>query len=206
MPTGLSWFYRWSPLGGILFVIGALAVALSPAGGETGETAAEVFRFADGKDAWFAAAALFALAALPLLGCFVTGIYLRLQHAGASAEAVLALIGGVAFALLFFLAVVIWVAPLFDVPDGQAAQVAQGWAYLAIDDIGWVALGGAGVGAGLMAIAASIGAIRAKAVRPWLGGIGVVLGGLSFATITFLGIFAWLIWIAVVAVALLVRR
>jgi hypothetical protein len=201
-----SWFQRWSPLGGLLFVIGAVAVAITPAGGETGETAAEVVNFAAGKEAWFIGAMLFALGALPLLGCFAAGLYLRLQQAGANAEAVLALIGGAFFALLFFVAVTIWMAPLVDVPEGRAAQLTQASAYLTIDDIGWVALGGAGVGAGLLAIAASLGALRAGAVPSWLGWVGVVLGVASFATVTFVGMFAWVVWIAVVSAGLLVRR
>jgi hypothetical protein len=198
-----SWFQRWSPLGGLLFVIGAVALALTPAGDETGETAASVVRFAEGRDAWLVVANLFALAALPLLGCFVTGIYVRLQRAGAATEAVVALVSGVSFALLFFLAIVIWTAPLVDLPDGTAARLALGSTYLAIDDIGWVALAGAGIGAGVMAIAASLGALRLGAVPSWAGWLGVVLGVLSFGTFAFLGLFAWLAWILVASAGLL---
>jgi hypothetical protein len=151
----------------------------------------EVVSFAAGKEAWFIGAMLFALGALPLLGCFAAGLYLRLQQAGANAKAVLALIGGAFFALLFFVAVTIWMAPLVDVPEGRVAQLAQASTYLTIDDIGWVALGGGGVGAGLMVIAASLGALRAGAVPSWLGWVGVVFGVASFATITFFGMFAW---------------
>jgi hypothetical protein len=201
-----SWFQRWSPLGGLLFVIGALAVAFSPAAGETGETAAETVRFADGKGAWLIVAMVFALAALPLVGSFAVGMAGRLQRLGAGTEAAFVVIGGAAFALLFFVAITIWLAPLADMPDARAAALAQASAYLAIDDIGWVLFGGAGVAAGVMAIAASLGAMRNGAIPAWLGWIGVVLGVASFATVTFFGIFAWLVWIAFASVALLVRR
>jgi hypothetical protein len=202
--AGASWFQRWSPLAGLLFVLGALGIAFSPAGGETGETAAEVVSFADAKDVWIVTALLFALASLPLLGCFVTGVYLRLQRAGATTEAALTLVSGGLFAMLFFLAVVVFTAPLADMPDGRAAQLAQASTFLAIDDIGWFALGGAGVAIGVMAIAASLGARRAGAVPSWAAWAGVVLGVLSFGSVAFLGLFAWVAWIAIASVGLLV--
>lgn len=92
--SGASWLERWSPLGGLLFVIGAVALALSPAGGETGETAAEVVSFARSNDAWMVAASIFGLAALVLTAWFVAGLYTRLRKVGTSTEAVLALVGG----------------------------------------------------------------------------------------------------------------
>jgi hypothetical protein len=117
---------------------------------------------------------------------------------------VLTLISGICFALLFFLALVIWTAPLVDLPSDSAARLAHGETYLTIDDIGWVALGGAGIGAGVMAIAASLGALRVGAVPKWAGWLGVVFGALSFGTVMFLGIFAWLAWIVVASSGLLV--
>lgn len=203
--SGASWLERWSPLGGLLFVIGAVALALSPAGGETGETAAEVVSFARSNDAWMVVASIFGLAALVLTAWFVAGLYTRLRKAGTITEAVLALVGGVAFSLLFFVALTIWSAPLIDIEQDEAMALAQASAFLTIDDVGWVALGGAGIGAGLMAIAASLGALRAQVVPAWAGWLGVALGVASFATVTFVGIFAWLAWMLVVSVGLLAK-
>ena len=203
--SGAFWIERWSPLSGLLFVIGAVALALTPAGDDTGETAAEVVSFARSNDAWMAVAAVFALVALVLTGWFVAGLYARLRNAGSGTEAVLALIGGVAFCLLFFRALTIWSTPLIDIEKDETTALAQAATYLTIDDIGWVALGGAGVGAGLMAIAASLGALRAQWVPAWAGWVGVALGVASFATITFVGMFAWLAWIVAASVVLLAR-
>ena len=97
-----SWIERWSPIGGLLFVVGAVVVALTPAGDDTGETVAEVVRFARDNDDWMAVALVFALASLLLLGWFVTGLYLRLRNAGARREAILAFVGGMILTLLFF--------------------------------------------------------------------------------------------------------
>ena len=57
-----SWLERWSPIGGILFVIGAIALAFTPAGDDVGETAAEVVQFARDNEDWMVVAMLFALA------------------------------------------------------------------------------------------------------------------------------------------------
>jgi hypothetical protein len=150
-------------------------------------------------------ASIFGLAALVLTAWFVAGLYTRLRKAGTITEAVLALVGGVAFSLLFFVALTIWSAPLIDIEQDEAMALAQASAFLTIDDVGWVALGGAGIGAGLMAIAASLGALRAQVVPAWAGWLGVALGVASFATVTFVGIFAWLAWMLVVSVGLLAK-
>jgi hypothetical protein len=204
--AGESWLERWSPIGGLLFVVGAVAVALTPAGDGTGDTVAEVVRFARDNDDWMAVALVFALASLLLLGWFVTGLYLQLRNAGARREAILAFVGGMILTLLFFLAVTIWSAPLVDIEENQATALAQGATYLAIDDVGWFALGGAGVGAGLMAIAASLGALRTRAVPAWAAWLGIVLGVAAFGTVAFLGLFAWLAWIVLASLAMLFGR
>jgi hypothetical protein len=201
-----SWLERWSPIGGLLFVIGALAVAFTPAGDDVGETAAEVVQFARDNEEWMVVAMLFALASLLLVGWFVAGLYLRLRRAGADTEAVLTLVGGTLFAVLFFLAITIWTATLVDMEEGNVQALAQGATYLAIDDVGWVALGGAGVSAGLMAITASLGALRLGMVPAWAGWLGVLLGVAALATVAFFGIFAWLAWILIVSVGLLWRE
>jgi hypothetical protein len=200
-----SWFERWSPLGGLLFVIGAVVLAFTPAADEIGETAEEVVSFSRDNDEWMAVAVVFALLSLPLLGWFATGLYGRLRRAGAVTEAVVALVGGVLCAAFFFLAITIWSGPLIDLEDDEATAVAQAATYLAIDDIGWVTLAAAGISAGLMAIAASLAALRLRAVPAWAGWLGVALGVVSFATIAFFGLFAWLAWILIVSVGLLVR-
>jgi hypothetical protein len=194
---------RWSPIGGLLFVLGWLALTLlTPVGGETGETPAEVVAYATKNDAWMVVAAIAGLASLPLIGCFVIGLYARMKQVEDRTLPLLTLFGGIAFAVFFFIAVAIWTMPLASMGDGKLAEAS---AYLMADDIGWLLLGGAGVGAGLMAIGASLVALRANAVPAWAGGLGVVAGVASFATITFLGIFAWLAWMLVVSVALLAR-
>jgi hypothetical protein len=113
------------------------------------------------------------------------------------------LVGGIVFTLLFYLAVNIWSAPLVDV---QGDKIAAAATYLAIDDIGWMTLAGAGVGAGVMAIAASLAASRAGLVPSWVGLVGMLLGLVSLATVAFVGIFAWLAWIAIASVLMAVEQ
>jgi nitrate reductase NapE component len=57
-----------------------------------------------------------------------------------------------------------------------------------------------------MAVAASVAALRARAVPTWVGWLSLVVGAAAVATVAFVGIFAWLAWLLVVSVLLLVRR
>jgi hypothetical protein len=75
----------------------------------------------------------------------------------------------------------------------------------AADDAAWMmhAAGGAGVGA--MIIAASLAGLRAGAVSPWLGWLGVVAGILSLFLIIFFPWFVVAIWILVVSIGMFMR-
>ena len=139
-----------------------------------------------------------------LLVWFTAGLAARLRRLGAVGESALVVIGGAAFALLFMLALTVWTAPLLDMEDEARLATAQASIFLAIDDIGWVMLGGAGIGAGLMAIGASVAALRAGLVPSWLAWLGIVLGVAAFATVVFFGIFAWLAWVLLASLLLLV--
>jgi hypothetical protein len=204
-----SWLIRWSPLGGLVFVVGSVIFAFTPALGEVGDTPTEVVAFAEANEGWIFTFALFALVSLLLVGWFVGGLALRLRDVGADAEAAVALVGGSIFAVLCFVAFTIFTAPLFGITeDDQTAEekLSSASTILDVDDIGWVTLGGSGVGAGLMAIAASLGALRTRSVPAWAGWIGVLLGVLSLATIAFFGIFAWLAWILFASLGMLFYR
>ena len=203
------WLIRWSPLGGLVFVVGSVILAFTPAFEDVGDTPAEVVAFAEANEGWIAVLTLFALVSLLLIGWFVAGLAVRLRDAGADAEAAIALVGGGIFAVLCFVAFTIFTAPLFGITEGDATaeeKLSSASTFLDVDDIGWVTLGGSGVGVGLMAIAASLGALRTRSVPTWAGWIGVLLGVLSLATIGFFGIFAWLAWILFASLGMLFYR
>ena len=79
-------------------------------------------------------------------------------------------------------------------PDDHARALVEAEAYLSYDDAAWVTFAAAGVGAALMAVPASLAAIRGG-VPKWLGWLGVLAGVVSLATVFFVGMFAWLAWI-----------
>jgi hypothetical protein len=197
-----SWLERWSPIAGIVFVVAGVALALTPAGDGPGETASEVVAYARGNEGWLEISLLFSLLSLLLLGWFVSGLFTRVRELGSRTEAVLTLVGGLLLTLLFFVATTTWAAPIVDLPEGDAG-LEQASTFLAIDDFGWVALGGSGVGAGLMAIAASLAALRTAYVPAWAAWLGIALGVVSLATIAFVGLFAWLAWIVLASIVLL---
>jgi hypothetical protein len=192
-------------LGGLALVGGLIALLATPAGDESGETAAEVVAYAQSHEGWIVATALFALAALVFGAAFVTGLHDRLHGVATRMESTLVLIGGTVFTLCFSLTFLIWTAPLADTPGESAAGLAQAQAYLSYDDIGWFVLGLGGVAAAVMAVPASLAAIRAG-LPAWLGWLGVVAGVASLGTVAFLGMFGWMAWIVGASVVLLVTR
>lgn len=202
--TRRGWSERWSPLGGLAFALGFIALLIF-AQVDTGETPEEVIAAAEDKEGEMAATFFFALASIPLLLWFISGLHARVSRLQSQTAPALVLAGGTAFTLLFFVALIIFSGALLNFP-GEADATAQANAYLLIDDISWFALGGGGIAFALMAVAASIAALRSGAVPNWLGWLGAVVGLASAATIAFVGIFAWIAWILVTSILLLVRR
>jgi hypothetical protein len=192
-------------LGGLGLIAGLIGIMVSPAGDDTGETAADVITYAQSHETWTVLIALFGLASIAFGGAFVAGLYDRLHMVATRMESVLILIGGTVFTLCFALCWTIWTAPLAGTPGNTAADLAQAQAYLSYDDIGWFVLAMAGVAATVMIIPASLAAIRAG-LPAWLGWLGVIAGVASLGTVAFLGMFAWMAWIAVASVVLLVAR
>lgn len=156
-------------------------------------------------ESWIVATLLFAVASIALGGAFVAGLHARLTGIATQMESALILVGGTVFTLCFCMSFIIWSAPLVDTPGTSAAELAQAQAYLSYDDIGWFVLGAAGVAAAVMAVPASLAAIRAG-LPAWLGWLGVAAGIVSLGTVAFLGMFAWMAWIAVASIVLFVPR
>ena len=200
-----SWASLLGPLGGLGLVAGLITIFLSPAGDETGNTPAEVVAWATTHRTWIVAVLLFAVASIGLGGMFVAGLHARLRAVATDTESTLVLLGGAAFTLCFSVCWISWLAPLDGIASDDQLALAQASAYLAYDDVGWFFLGAAGVGAALMAVPASLAAMRAG-LPSWLGWLGVVAGLLSAATIVFFGIFGWMAWIAVASLVMLVAR
>jgi len=138
---------------------------------------------------------------------FVGGLALRLRDAGARDEGVVALVGGVMFTVLFYVWEWIGFTWLAVIPeqDTEDQKLSIATTYLAVDPTLWWLLAGAGVGAGLMAIAASLGAMRTGSVPAWAGWIGVFLGIVSLATFAYVGAFGWFLWIGLASIWMLVR-
>ena len=203
--SGQRWTKLLAPLGGLALIGGLIALFATPAGEDTGETPAEVVAYAASHESWTIVTLLFGIASIALSGAFVAGVYSRLQRVATSTEAALVLIGGIMFTLCFALCWVVWGAPLADMPDESARALAHAEAYLSYDDIGWFLLGAAGIGAAVMAVPASLAA-RRGGLPGWLAWLGVALGIASLGTVAFLGMFAWMAWIVLASIVMLVAR
>ena len=200
-----GWSRVLGPLGGLGIVAGLIGLLVSPAGEDTGDTAAAVVAYAADNEGWIVATVLYALATLALGGAFVAALAARLRGIATETESCLILIGGIVLTLGFAFCWIVWSGPLADTPSDPALALVHAESYLAIDDIGWFLFGAAGVGAAIMAVPASIAATRAG-LSKWLGWLGVVAGVASLGTVAFLGMFAWMAWIAVASIILLVAR
>ena len=75
----------------------------------------------------------------------------------------------------------------------------------AADDVGWLLHASGGAGLGAMIIAASLAALRARAVPSWAGWLGVAAGILSLGLLIFFPWFVAAIWILVVSIGMFVR-
>jgi hypothetical protein len=200
-----AWTKLLPPLAGIALVAGLVVALNSPAVEDAGDTPAEIVATASDHHTWAIVVLFFALAGVALAGGFVAGLHTRLREVATPIESSLVLIGGIVFTVCFPLALFMFQAPLVDMPDNHARALVEAEAYLTYDDAAWVAFAAAGVGAALMAVPASLAAIRGG-VPKWLGWLGVVAGVVSLATITFVGMFAWMAWILVASIVLLVAR
>jgi len=200
-----AWTKLLPPLGGIGLVVGLFVSFNSPLVEDSGDTPAEVVAKVSDHKTWAVVVLVYALASIGLAGGFVAGLHTRLRAVTTELESSLVLIGGIVFAVCFPLALVFFQAPLADMPDDHARALAEAEAYLTFDDAAWVTLAAAGVGAALMAVPASLAAIRSGVPR-WLGWLGILAGILSLATFVVIGMIAWALWILVASIVLLVAR
>ena len=91
------WGRLLGPIGGLGLVAGLIALMVSPAGDDTGETPAEVVAYAASHESWNVAILLFGLASVALGGLFTAGLSTRLRAVATETESVLVLIGGIVF-------------------------------------------------------------------------------------------------------------
>jgi hypothetical protein len=113
-------------------------------------------------------------------------------------------IGGVVYAALALAGLAVNTAIRTMSDDTYHHQVFPGLIHAA-DDAAWVLHASGGAGAATMIIAASVAAMRARAVPTWAGWLGVVAGILSLALIAFFPWFVLAIWVLVVSIGMFVR-
>jgi hypothetical protein len=113
-------------------------------------------------------------------------------------------IGGVVYASLTLAALAVETGIRTMSDDTYHHTVYPGLIHAA-DDVSWVLHASGGAGAAAMVIAASLAALRARAVPTWSGWLGIVAGILSLALIAFFPWFVFGIWILVVSIGMFVR-
>lgn len=115
----------------------------------------------------------------------------------------LATMGGVVYATLSLAALAVETGIRTMSDDTYHHQVYPGLIHAA-DDAAWVLHASGGVGIGAMIIAASLAALRARAVPTWAGWLGIVVGILGLGLVIFFPWFLVAIWILVVSIGMFV--
>jgi hypothetical protein len=113
-------------------------------------------------------------------------------------------IGGAVYATLALAALAVNQGIRTMSDDTYHHQVFPGLIHAA-DDAGYVLHATGGAGASAMIIAASLAAMRAAAVRSWVGWLGIVAGILALGSIVFFPQAAIGIWILVVSGGMFIR-
>jgi hypothetical protein len=116
----------------------------------------------------------------------------------------LATIGGAVYATLALAAIAIDMGIRTMSDDTYNHTVYPGLIHAA-DDAGYILHATGGAGASAMIIAASLAAMRAAVVRPWVGWLGVAAGIIALASILFFTQAAIAIWILIVSGLLFTR-
>ena len=116
----------------------------------------------------------------------------------------LATIGGVVYATLSLAALAVETGIRTMSDDTYHHTVYPGLIHAA-DDAAWVLHASGGAGLAAMIVAASLAAVRARAVPTWAGWLGVVVGILSLGLLIFFPWFLAAIWVLVVSIAMFLR-
>jgi hypothetical protein len=112
--------------------------------------------------------------------------------------------GGLVYAGLTLVALAVNTGIRTMSDDTYHHQVFPGLIHAA-DDAGWVLHASGGAGAAAMILAASIAAMRARAVPGWAGWLSIVAGILSLALVVFFPWFVLALWILVVSGGMFIR-
>ena len=116
----------------------------------------------------------------------------------------LATIGGVVYATLSLAALAVETGIRTMSDDTYHHTVYPGLIHAA-DDAAWVLHASGGAGLAAMIVAASLAAVRARAVPTWAGWLGVVVGILSLGLLIFFPWFLAAIWVLVVSIGMFLR-
>lgn len=197
---------QWAGLGAVayvvLFIVGAiLAFGGQPNGDADPATVQAYFADSGHRDRISVGWILIVLGLFFFLW-FLSSLRQTLRRLdGDGFLATLATIGGTIYAALALAAISVDMA-IRTMSDDTFQDTVYPDLIHAAGDLGYVLHSSGGVGAGSMMIAASLAALRARAVPTWAGWAGVVAGVLALGSIFFFPQFLIAVWLLVVGVLL----
>jgi hypothetical protein len=202
---------QWAGLGGVayvvLFVIGIiLAVGGQPDNGVDSDQAKVRAYFADsGHRDRIGFGWILVVLGLFFFLWFLTSLRQTLKRLDTGGYlALLATIGGIVYAALALAAIAVNNA-IKTMSDDTYRHTVYPELIHAADDTWYVLHATGGIGAGAMMIAASIVALRARAMPAWAGWIGAIAGVLALGSIAFFPQFLIALWLLVAGILLFLR-
>jgi hypothetical protein len=201
---------RWIAVAGLVFVgllIVAIAVGTAPEAEKSDATILDYYGDSGNQVKQIVVALVMTIGLTAFLA-FVTGLRLVLVEAGAPAPlADLALVGGLAFALLALVGISIGTAvpATFVFSDTFELDADTARVLLTIGNI-WL-LSFAGATGSLLVGAASLASRRAELLPPWLEWTGLIAAPLMLLSLPLFGLaaIAMVVWVLAVSLVLLLR-
>ncbi len=193
---------QWAGLGGVAYVVLFVVGAIVSFSGQpdTNEAPAKVIAYYgdSGHRDKVAIGWILIVLGLFLFLWFLAGLRQAVGRLDASGFlTALTTIGGAVYAALALAAVSVNMA-VKTMSDDTFRHMVYPELIHAADDAGWVLHATGGIGASTMMIAASLAALRGRAVPRWAGWLGILLGIAALFSIVFIPQIAIAIWLVVV--------
>jgi hypothetical protein len=205
-----GWIDRWAGLGGVLYVVLFVVGSILSFGGQPDTDSPPEKLIAYYSDSGHRDKVVigwcFVIVSVFFFLWFLGALRVRLRrYEGEGLLPVVATVGGAAYAACTLVAVSVNTGIKTMSDDTYRHQVYPELIHAA-DDTGYVIHSAGGAAIAVMMIAASVAALRARAVPVWLGWLGVVAGVIAIASIFFIPWFVIAAWMLAVSVMLVYRR
>jgi hypothetical protein len=205
-----SWFERWAPVGGIVFVVlmvvGSMLIGDVPAPDATGQQIVDYLADSGNHTRNIVGAYLWVIGALAFLWFLVRLHHdIRRAEGGTGSLSTLAFGAGVAFAAVWMVSAAVLAAVPYAI-ELRHAPISDPDLVRVLPAAGRLLLQGGGFAGLLVVLAASVAIFRTRVFPRWLGWLGIVAAIVLLFDVVYLNIFPFWTWVFIASVVMLMRR